>query len=708
MNAGNLLRASEASALSNTQFVANVNGKKLKKASGKKKFSFSMMFLATVFIGVFALLFVSGNFIPSAISERLIEETDVQYADAVESKIIVFAEAMKSGDLPSNTKKKLEENGAKIIDNPDKSVSIQIDGKTISGTDFYNEIHNNPKLYSAFTNATYGRAAYYYDNAAQETFRRIGTSRNNYTSDSDFNETMTKLMGEGSDISTNNVSLVKRVVEENGETKTYYEYVENTPSVVSRGNVDDYLNSLINKSNASSRELAISNITSSLNLADTISKERRSSLFFLALMENISKMKAGEGSESKINEVMSYLNTSSKSEIVDTETGEIIEVSGTPLESPSLYAILAKEPINTKNVKNYASDRVAQVLDKKTAVNSNPESVVGTVGSKINGSIGIFNSGNSKADYNDISSVSTTINKSLINNSYSSISGIEAGELLVEGAVNVGKELAKASGATPGSEDAAKSYARLTSKILAMDAEVDRMNRSPFDITSKNTFLGSIFYNLAIHIRPSSFVSQFSSISNIFRSSILGLIPATHAADETNRFLGNFGDCKTAGLIGVASSAHCSEIATFDTSTLGDIFNDAGFINFLNTNTTLVNGVRTINKNSILDKFINFNNKRTTPIGFIDGSILNSIKTGETSTRVSSIAKMVENLLNSSDTEKRIATGEAFVNSSSNPDWQTYKYAQRYVSLARATASLKEFSGDNTAYTNLGLALSLR
>ncbi len=707
MNAGNLLRASEASALSNIQFVSNVKGKKLKKTAGKKKFSFSLMFLITLMIGVFAALFASGNLIPSAISERILEETDVQYADAVESKIIVFAEAMKAGDLPTNTKKKLEENGVKAVDNSDGSVSLTVGDKTISGSEFYDEVHNNTKLYSAFTSATYGRAAYYYDSAAQETFRRIGTSRNNYTKDSNFDETMNKIMGEGSDISTNNVTLVKRVVEENGETKTYYEYVETTPAASSKNSVEDYINSILNKGLASSRELAISNVTTSLNVADTISKEQRSSLFFLALMENISKMKAGEGGESKINEVMSYLNKSTKTSVVDVETGEIIEVSGSPLESPSLYAILAKEPVNTSKVKNYASDRVAYTIDNKTKVSSNPKSVVVSSSSRSRGNIGIYKTGDEKASYEDVSSVSSTIDKSLINNSYYTISGIEAGEMLVEGAVNVGKELAKASGATPGSEEAVKSYARLTTKILAMDAEVDRMNRSPFDITSKNTFLGSIIYNFAIHLKPYNFISQFSSISSAVSSSIISLFPTTYAADETTRFLGNFGECKTTNLIGAAGSAHCSEIATFDTSTLSNIFSDAGFIDFLNKNTTVSDGVRTVNKDSTLEKFINFNNKRTTPLGILDGTILSALKTSSFTSGLSSITNMIKSLLNSSDTEKRIATGEAFVNSSSNPDWQTYKYAQRYVSLARATASLKEFSGDSAAYSSATLALSL-
>ena len=62
---------------------------------------------------------------------------------------------------------------------------------------------------------------------------------------------------------------------------------------------------------------------------------------------------------------------------------------------------------------------------------------------------------------------------------------------------------------------------------------------------------------------------------------------------------------------------------------------------------------------------------------------------------------MIQDSLDTTDSMKKMATGEAFVNSSSNPDWEVYKYAQRYVSLARATASLKQFTNDKTAYTNI-------
>jgi hypothetical protein len=62
---------------------------------------------------------------------------------------------------------------------------------------------------------------------------------------------------------------------------------------------------------------------------------------------------------------------------------------------------------------------------------------------------------------------------------------------------------------------------------------------------------------------------------------------------------------------------------------------------------------------------------------------------------------MILRFLNANENEKRIASGAAFITSSSNQDWEQYKYAQRYVSLARATEALRRYDGDTTAFTNI-------
>ena len=68
---------------------------------------------------------------------------------------------------------------------------------------------------------------------------------------------------------------------------------------------------------------------------------------------------------------------------------------------------------------------------------------------------------------------------------------------------------------------------------------------------------------------------------------------------------------------------------------------------------------------------------------------------------MSNISEMIRVFIGTSEHNKKIASGAAFVNSSNNTDWQTYKYAQRYVALARATAILKQYSNDKTAYQDL-------
>ena len=145
-------------------------------------------------------------------------------------------------------------------------------------------------------------------------------------------------------------------------------------------------------------------------------------------------------------------------------------------------------------------------------------------------------------------------------------------------------------------------------------------------------------------------------------------------------------------------------IATYDTSTY-DAFNDPAFQAFMDENTSIdENGVRTINGNSKLADFIKYNTERITPIGVTDGGILDSLINGDGGNRIpflSDIISMIKISLEATDEDKRVASGEVFINSSSNPDWETYKYAQRYIAYARATESLRQYDGEATAYSSL-------
>ena len=124
---------------------------------------------------------------------------------------------------------------------------------------------------------------------------------------------------------------------------------------------------------------------------------------------------------------------------------------------------------------------------------------------------------------------------------------------------------------------------------------------------------------------------------------------------------------------------------------------------FVENNTEMSSsGKRTIKNDSVLADYIIYNNERVTPLGVTDGGILDSLSSNSSSVSfISNITNMIKLFSETSQEHKRIASGEAFVNSVNNQEWQKYKYAQRYVSLARATAALRQYADDSTAYNNM-------
>lgn len=716
MDAKEVLRESDNAALDNSQritdnekIISNVTGKSKKITSSRAlKGVTALGFIAVILI--IAIVFGTGNIMPSMILERLVESTDVQRADEIESMKLVFQQAMTDGELPENTSEILAEHGVIVgymnngefvegNKNEGGELVLKMNNNIIKAGDFINEVSSNVELYNAFDEATYSRTAYYYDEAAEKVFQKIGTNRNNFTDEDDFDEVMEKLMGSGSDITVNSASPVK---DENGNY-----YTDNGEAVSSKSSAESFVKGVREKNVGASITEAALNMADSLKVADTVAKEQRSSLFFSLLMENISKMKAGEGSDSKINEVMDFLYEEAESEVGNVKNGEMITVTGTAVESPSLYAILTGQKVNTDEVQNYSSDRILKMVENKINDGDSSKAIEDTVASTstgVRGTIGrLISDGITAASDALVEMVSPTVSSSLVDNSYETIKGIKAGEFLVEGAVNTEKLLAKASGATAGDETSVMEYARLTSDILAMDAEADRMKRSPFDATSKNTFLGSIIYNFAMGMKNSGGTifaktsSVIGSTSKAFNSLATGVY-----ADASEDYMATFGDCETYSTIGAVGTAQCSESVTFDVSTLNDTFNDEGFKSFVEKNTTLSNGTRTIKDNSVLARFINYSSERMTPLGVTDGGILDALSSNSGSISfVLSVMGLIENFLGTSDSDKRIANGAAFVNSINNPDWETYKYAQRYISLARATSVLRQYAGDSTAYNNI-------
>ena len=116
-------------------------------------------------------------------------------------------------------------------------------------------------------------------------------------------------------------------------------------------------------------------------------------------------------------------------------------------------------------------------------------------------------------------------------------------------------------GTTAGDTAAVTATYRIQQEIIAEKAAYDRTTKSPFDITSEHTFLGSIVYSLIPFATSTTALSLSSTISNfgsVLGSAITSLLPTSSAISETKLAL-NYGDCIHSNSVGAFAEASCNE-----------------------------------------------------------------------------------------------------------------------------------------------------
>ncbi|MEI6228496.1 MAG: M15 family metallopeptidase [Candidatus Saccharibacteria bacterium] len=111
--------------------------------------------------------------------------------------------------------------------------------------------------------------------------------------------------------------------------------------------------------------------------------------------------------------------------------------------------------------------------------------------------------------------------------------GENVGDAITSGAGNALGTVAKTGGNGPLSPDQAAAYQNTTNEVLAMYAEEDRVTHSPFDISNRNTFLGSIlFKSTPLIAKMSSPTGMLTSVASLVSGSLSSIMPTTHAADS--------------------------------------------------------------------------------------------------------------------------------------------------------------------------------
>jgi endonuclease/exonuclease/phosphatase family metal-dependent hydrolase len=114
--------------------------------------------------------------------------------------------------------------------------------------------------------------------------------------------------------------------------------------------------------------------------------------------------------------------------------------------------------------------------------------------------------------------------------------GNEAGNAIVSGSGALNAQMSQARALGPLKKDDAVRYANATNTVLADYAEEDRLTRSPFDASSKNTFLGSIVNSLAPTASKLSGSGGVTSIANLLPNSLKKFSTTASAKTSASEF----------------------------------------------------------------------------------------------------------------------------------------------------------------------------
>lgn len=250
-------------------------------------------------------------------------------------------------------------------------------------------------------------------------------------------------------------------------------------------------------------------------------------------------------------------------------------------------------------------------------------------------------------------------------------------------------------GGSAGSEAAVLAYNRAKEAVIAEEARLDRKSRNPFDLTSKNTFLGSIAYSLIPLATSSGIGSTIKNIGSLFTSSMAKILPSASAIAETS-LVTSFGECPIMNSVGAVCDPtgnpyYIDDLSTIDL-TPAEI--EAKIIeldpNAFKGETST--GQKIINPESNLGKTAAILDQRIATLGIADATAAN-ILVQHPSTVVANIPLVgdVAQIISALGEAENMPwiSGSAGVNSENNPLWNEVKYYQRYISDQR----LLEVSG---------------
>ncbi|MBQ2639042.1 hypothetical protein IJF91_03190 [Candidatus Saccharibacteria bacterium] len=756
------------------QFKFTGSGKSLsdkiktaKKANGlnqlaKIKKQAPLLAIAGIIVAAIAFMFFSVGTLGNQIETLITRATDTMFGSYSENTLRITEELLdgKHGEFPEYLEERLQAQGITVASSGEK-YTLDWGGIKINSGNFREVYTNDVNFREAYTKAKRGRSSNFYDKPATFVFTKLGVSRNlyrsyNQTGDNDadtkaYRKTETDLFDGGTSSRVNTV-IEHEYTDDEGKTHTEKvksgEDIGNSKGVDSRAQARSYL------MNAAGRAADTANVAcAALKVANMISisvaaaEIYQAINYFLSNVENISKTKAGDGNQAAEHQLLNFLNEEVTTTYTDVESGEEKEVTGAPIQAEGFANVLAGVSPNLNKTKNYSVESAFLASGFAIGLTAASNKACGglrAVGAVASIAVGILSGG----IVNSLASVAKTviinaalqagisatlsvlipkIASALFENTAESLAGVPAGETFVKGAALGNKKVSRgSSGQLLATKEIAAAYSRQTQVANAYEAEINRKNASPFDVSNPDTFLGSIATKLAVINKSSSLLGSISSVASIAGNSFSYLfnsfgtktfadsisdpgfeVDTELAGTDYSQVFADSATCEKLSDIGAACDMYGVEIPATDPKVMKVASDDPKYLEVLSRNVTKKSdGTYEVISDSLLAKKTMYCDERDSPFGVYDANIANAFQTSfgfaDNIPILNDVIDLVNAVEDMSPETEGWALGSYCVMSEENPYYEDLIYLQHFDETARigTQMELEEYRGEDGSIKN--------
>lgn len=484
-------------------------------------------------------------------------------------------------------------------------LAILYDGKVITADEFVATVESDMRMFADYTEALDISARYYYSDDVEKVYEQMGLSRGIFADWKDlgdaeqnkekFNEMMEEALSNNSDLVLNaftdssgestsrlhiNHGLIARPDEGSNSPLDNVPFEDTTD--VTADSSDENNGVEMDISDSDSAESIIHDVAQETKGASATSKAAQLLNAAISAGEPYLAASAFVGIESPIqqariegtgpvNELMNMLNVESTVTYTNIVSGEVESKKSSILTTGNFVAAVSGGKFSMAEAANFSRDRanLATSMDDDGIIR---QTVISTDGQKKSSILMPISFGDS-ANEDQLMVLTDSVSMAMIDKNSDLIKSQVGGNRIVEGGSFLSNMInSHVIGAMPSDEATIATYNREARTEMERLAAAERATKSPFDISSPYTFMGSIAHGFANAMIQSGskgglIANSIGTVASMTDSSAKDLWSSVMADGEDDTDFGTtYGEyCNTAKSVGAEGDIYCTPHGTVST-----------------------------------------------------------------------------------------------------------------------------------------------